>query len=64
MTHTEPDAELVRNELAALHNQMRALRDWAEDRLNEDYDRQYIAEHMTAVLDALLARETPPPRPF
>lgn len=58
------DAVLDRNELTALHNQLRSLRDWAEDRLNEECDRQYIAEHMTAVLSALLAYETPPPRPF
>ncbi len=58
------DVELDRNEVTALHNQLGALRDWAEDRLNEDYDRQYIAEHMTGVLNALLAYQTPPPRPF
>jgi 8-oxo-dGTP diphosphatase len=58
------DAELDRNELTALHNRLDILRDWAEDRLNEDYDRQYIAEHMTDVLNALLSYETPPPRPF
>lgn len=55
---------LDRNEVTALRNQVGALRDWAEDRLTEDYDRQYIAEHMTDVLSALLAFETPPPRPF
>jgi hypothetical protein len=54
----------LRNETTALRNALRSLTDWADDRLNEDYDRQYIAEHMTAVLDALLAHETPPPRPF
>jgi hypothetical protein len=64
MRTTDLNAELDRNEVTALHNQLRALRDWAEDRLFEDYDRQYIAEHMTAVLDALLAYETPPPLPF
>jgi hypothetical protein len=64
MDNAELDAELDRNELAALHNQLRSLRDWAEDRLSEDYDRQYIAEHVTAVLDALLSYEAPPPRPF
>ncbi len=58
------DHDVDRDELSALHQQLRALRDWAEDRLNDDYDRQYIAEHMTAVIDALLARQTPPPRPF
>jgi hypothetical protein len=58
------DADLDRNELTALHSQLRALRDWADDRLNDDYDRQYIAEHMTAVINALLGYETPPPRPF
>jgi len=54
----------LRNELTALRTSLRSLRDWAEDRLNEDYDRQYIAEHMTDVLDALLRHGTPPPRPF
>jgi hypothetical protein len=60
MDHTDQD----RNALTALRNSLRSLCDWADDRLNEDYDRQYIAEHMTAVIDALLAHETPPPRPF
>jgi len=51
-------------ELSALRMALRNLTDWADDRLNEDYDRQYIAEHMTTVLDALLAHQAPPPRPF
>jgi hypothetical protein len=58
------ETAVLGNELTALRNSLRALSDWADDRLNDDYDRQYIAEHMTAVLDALLARQTPPPRPF
>jgi hypothetical protein len=58
------DSTQVRNELAALRNSLRSLTDWADDRLNEDYDRQYIAEHMTEVIDALLAHQTPPPRTF
>jgi cobalamin biosynthesis Mg chelatase CobN len=40
------------------------LAGWVDQQLDTDADRQYIAEHMTAVLAALLARETPPPRPF
>ena len=58
------DHDVDRDELSTLHQQLRALRDWAEDRLNDDYDRQYIAEHMTGVLSALLGYETPPARPF
>jgi hypothetical protein len=54
----------LRNELTSLQNRLRSLSDWADDRLNEDYDRQYIAEHLTAVIDAILAHQTPPPRPF
>ncbi|WP_199513127.1 hypothetical protein [Nucisporomicrobium flavum] len=50
--------------LAALQNNLRSLSDWADDRLNEDFDRQYIAEHMTEVIDALLSGEPMPPRPF
>jgi hypothetical protein len=64
MENADLDAELDRNELTALHDHLRALRDWAEIRLDGQYDRQYIAEHMTAVLNALLGYETPPPRPF
>ena len=52
------------NELTSLRNTLRSLADWADDRLNDNYDRQYIAEHMTAVIDALLAHEMPPARPF
>ena len=52
---------------AELHN-LRAdlweLSDWAEDQLNTDRDRQYIAEHLTSVIDALLRYAAPPPRPF
>ena len=58
------DATRLRAELAAWQNSLRSLRDWADDRLNGDFDRQYIAEHMTEVIGALLAHETPPPRPF
>ena len=58
------DTALDRNERDALHDQVRSLRDWAEDRLFDDSDPQHIAEYMTAVLDALLAHQTPPPRPF
>ena len=61
MTTTEQDAELDRNALTTLHNHLRALRGWAEDRLEESHDPQDIAEYMTAVLDALLAHQTPPP---
>jgi hypothetical protein len=50
--------------LALLRIELLELAEWADDRLNDDYDRQYIAEHMTAALDALLARQTLPPRPF
>jgi hypothetical protein len=32
MDHADLDAELDRNELTALHNRLRSLRDWAEDR--------------------------------
>jgi hypothetical protein len=58
------DTALDRTEPDTLHNHLRWLRDWAEDRLLEDFDTQHIAEYMTAVLDALLAHQTPPPRPF
>ncbi|UQU65100.1 hypothetical protein COUCH_01720 [Couchioplanes caeruleus] len=50
--------------LTALQNSLRSLSDWADDRLNEDFDRQYIAEHMTEAIDALLSGEPMPPRPF
>lgn len=37
----------------------------ADDRLSEDYyDRQYIAEHLTEAIGALLAGRTEPARPF
>jgi len=52
---------------AELHN-LRAdlweLTSWAEEQLSTDRDRQYIAEHLTDVIDALLRYETPPRRPF
>jgi hypothetical protein len=55
---------LDRTDLTALHDHLRALRNWAEIQLDGVHDRKDIAEHMTAVLDALLGYETPPPRPF
>lgn len=58
------DASLLRADLAALQDHLRSLSDWADDRLNDDYDRQYIAEHMTEAIDALLSGDDPPPRPF
>ncbi|BFU47878.1 hypothetical protein [Krasilnikovia sp. MM14-A1004] len=61
---TEPREVYRVNELATLHINLRLLADWADDRLNDDYDRQYIAEHMTAVINALLAHQPPPRRPF
>ncbi|MGW4944508.1 hypothetical protein ACWEOZ_23285 [Actinoplanes sp. NPDC004185] len=57
------DTALDRNEPDALHHHLRSLRDWAEDRLFDDSDPQHIAEYMTAVLDALLAHQSPPPPP-
>lgn len=53
-----------RTELTALRDRLRSLCDWAGTRLDdENCDRQYIAEHMTADLDALLAHRKPPARP-
>jgi hypothetical protein len=49
------------------HNMRAELMDlclWAETQLDGERDRQYIAEHMTAVLDAVLAGAMPPARPF
>ncbi|WP_433301047.1 hypothetical protein ACQP2F_04965 [Actinoplanes sp. CA-030573] len=55
----EAHAELhnLRADLAALH-------DWAEDALNEERDRQYIAEHLSTEVAALATGKPLPRRPF
>jgi len=41
------------------------LAEWADDRLNdENYDRQYIAEHLTASVLALALDNDAPNAPF
>lgn len=61
---TEPEICTAHAELHHLRADLIGLLVWAERVLDTDHNRQYIAEHMTASLDAILARETPPPRPF
>lgn len=56
--------DIAREELTALRAQLQTLADWADDRLDDDHDRQYIAEHLCAVLDALLANGPLPAAPF
>ncbi|GID98028.1 hypothetical protein Adi01nite_74400 [Amorphoplanes digitatis] len=48
------------NQLSTLRTELRVLRAWAESQLDADTDWQNVAEHMTAVLDALICGEVPP----
>jgi hypothetical protein len=56
---TDTRADLVR-----LRRDLVDLADWAAHRLDDEYDRQYIAEHLTDSLIALLAGTTLPVAPF
>jgi hypothetical protein len=58
------DADEAHRELHTLRADLWDLTGWADDQLNTDHDRQCIAEHLTAVLDALLRYQTPPRRPI
>lgn len=55
----EAHAELhnLRTDLADLH-------DWAENALNDEHDRQYIAEHLSTAVAALATGKPLPRRPF
>ena len=53
--------------LARMRSALLDLAEWAEDRLNDenaDYDRQYIAEHLTASVQALALDGDAPDAPF
>jgi hypothetical protein len=54
----------ARDELIQLRRTLVDLAEWAIGRLNDDYDRQYIAEHMTDSLIAVIARRDLPRPPF
>jgi len=57
-------AEQAHAELHNLRAELSDLSGWADEQLNSEHDRQYIAEHLTDVIDALLRYQSPPPRPF
>jgi hypothetical protein len=53
--------------VARMRSALLDLAEWAEDRLNDeaaDYDRQYIAEHLIASVQALALDSDAPHAPF
>jgi hypothetical protein len=54
----------ARTELVRLRRALVDVADWAAHRLDDEDDRQYIAEHLTDSLIALLAGTTLPVAPF
>ncbi|GAA2599055.1 hypothetical protein GCM10010399_32210 [Dactylosporangium fulvum] len=58
------DLMTVRSELRDLHNALGELARWGDQHLDTDADRQYIAEHLTGSLAALLDGGPLPHAPF
>jgi len=62
---TEPEIYEAHAELHNLRTDLANLHQWAERALNnENADRQYIAEHLSAAADALAAGGPVPAAPF
>jgi hypothetical protein len=61
---TEPEIYEAHAELHNLRVDLAGLHDWAEDALNTEHDRQYIAEHLSTALAALATGKPLPRRPF
>ncbi|GAB2626299.1 hypothetical protein Aab01nite_86030 [Paractinoplanes abujensis] len=61
---TEPEIYEAHAELHNLRTDLANLHDWAENALNDEHDRQYIAEYLSAAAAALARGEPLPRRPF
>jgi hypothetical protein len=66
MTYRPSAAEMAAavTELRVLRTALTDLVLWADTRLSQTYDRQYIAEHLTDAVLALVDGDTPPDYPF
>ena len=61
---TEPEIYEALAELHNLRTDLADLHDWAEKALNDEHDRQYIAEHLSTAVAALATGNPLPKHPF
>ncbi|SNY52042.1 hypothetical protein [Paractinoplanes atraurantiacus] len=61
---TEVEIYEAHAELHNLRTDLADLRHWAENALNDEHDRQYIAEHLSDAVAALATGNPLPKRPF